>query len=127
MLPTLLVFFLVSGLASGLTAQGRAEPKATDVRQFEENTYRHLFNGIRLDATSERRARKLISEHTRAQEAVDKHAPDAWDQRISLMRRRDSALRTLLRTDADRKQFDQNADGPRRMEAMRPPRRPEKR
>ena len=80
--------------------------------------YKGLFVGVLLPREVQESALLVIRVEHNRQLAMDGRAAGAWDRRIELNRWRDSTLRVLLRTDAERRAFDANS------ERLRPQGRP---
>lgn len=97
-------------LFAGRPARAQAVLKAGDPETTVQNIYRGLFAGITLPTETKDSAMRVIRNENNVQLALDGRAPGSWGRRIALNRGRDSALRTLLRSDADRKAFDANSE-----------------
>lgn len=113
----LMLVLIVSLVGSSTNAQ--AVFKATgDVESTVQVIFKGLFAGVSLPREAQDSALQVIrAEHAR-QLAIDGRAAGSWDRRIELNRWRDSTLRALLRTDAERRVFDANS------ERLRPQGRP---
>lgn len=93
------------------TAQGVPRASLRDSNLVTQNVLRLLFDGISLGADREARATEIIRRTWREQFALPPGPPgEHYRKSLGLNARRDSLLRSLLKSEADREQFDRNRD-----------------
>lgn len=105
---TLVVVLFLYLIGNPANAQGVFA--ARDPGAVMQNIYKGLFAGIELPKESRDSAIRVIRNENSQQMAVDGRAPGAWDRRIALNRWRDSTLRVLVRSEAERRVFDANSE-----------------
>jgi hypothetical protein len=112
-------------LATATTHAGaqlvRAAGPADSVRVWRV-IFDRLFDGIALTPEAEANARRVIRDTDVKQAALLPITEDAgWGELIALQDRRDSVLKAMLASDADRSRFERNAAPMRpRSRARRP-------
>jgi hypothetical protein len=77
-----------------------------------DNMFINLFvyDTITLTKAAELRARDIIRHALIEERALYDRAPDDFDGRVAIRRKRDAELRTLLTSDRDRGKFDVRAE-----------------
>jgi hypothetical protein len=112
------LLLVVIMLTAGSPVRAQYAYKAGDAESTVHNILNGLFAGVALPKELQDSALRIVRKENTAQVAIDGRAPGSWDKRLELNKWRDSSLRMLLRSDADRKVFDANA------ERLRPQGRP---
>src|SRR5579862_1724297 len=77
--------------------------------QRDSTTLSRLFNGITLNADQTSKAKAIITKAREALASLDRQAPDYRDKMTAANNSRNTDLKELLTSDADKTKFDANA------------------
>ncbi|MBX3172920.1 MAG: hypothetical protein KF709_00760 [Gemmatimonadaceae bacterium] len=100
--------FMMPGIAMGQGVVRRVD-NPPPIEEVSASLLKRLFDGITLSPEQQRRALAIIVEEHTAQRALKAGDPEIWNKRKRLNFVRDSTLRMLLTTPADRERFERQA------------------
>lgn len=107
------IFVALSAAPLPMLAQRTGSPTidAPFAPTIEELSRRHfdmLFRGILLDSARRARADSIVRKAVTAQLHLDRSTADVWSKLRAIIDRRNTAVRQLLTSDADRATLDSN-------------------
>jgi Spy/CpxP family protein refolding chaperone len=77
--------------------------------QRDSSSYSRMFDGITVSADAKPKAMAIIKAAREATAGMDRQAPDFRDKMTAANAKRNTDLKALLGSDADRTKFDDNA------------------
>lgn len=106
--PVIAVALLLIGSVAHAQSERAARP--ADGERVAVNTVGRLFEGILLTPEQHQRAVAIVKDaQTEQQKLLGQNTRQAWDRIVALQVTRDSSLRVLLTSDADRLTFEKRA------------------
>ncbi|HVT39330.1 MAG TPA: hypothetical protein VHE78_09815 [Gemmatimonadaceae bacterium] len=101
----------IGGVASaqGGGAGGMGGGRNMTPEQRIEATMTRLFSGITLSDAQKAKATEIVKKAMDERQGIDRKTPEGMEKMQSIMKKQNDELRELLKSDDDKKKFDENA------------------
>lgn len=99
----------MAGVASAQGGGGGGGGRGMSPEARDSSNVARLFNGITLDAASMAKAKDIVKAAREAMAGVDRASADYAAKQTETNNKRNADLKALLKADADKAKFDENA------------------